>query len=62
MNAVGQQRRGQRIAFDAGITLSLKAEGNELRALNTPAFGRPEGAHFFAPSISCLAGRGSPAL
>jgi len=61
MHSVGEQRRGQGVALDAGIGLAVKAERNADCAFDAPAFGGPEAAHFPASSISRSVGRGFPA-
>ena len=42
MNAVGEQRGGERIAGEAAIGLAVEVKANRLGAIDAPARGRAE--------------------
>ena len=61
MDAIGEQRRGERVALDADVGPIVEAEGGSLRLAETTGAGNAEGGvHFEAPGS--FAGFGSPAL
>ena len=61
VDAVGQQRRGQRIALQADIGLVVEGEARRLRLVDAAGIGNTERrGHFAAPGS--LEGFGSPAL
>src|SRR5690606_11765335 len=67
VDAVGEQRRGQRIAFVACVALAIEGEADRPRAIDAATRCRPERriAHrrpSFAASIVAASGRGSPDL
>ena len=60
VHAIGQERRGQRVAFDAGHRLAVKGETDRLCAL---FWADAEGFGHFAPPFSLeTSGFASPAL
>src|SRR3546814_15056459 len=64
MDAIGQQRRGERVALIAGIGLAVKVKAHGPAVVHPALAGDAIGGHFCTPpaSTSPTTGRGRPAL
>src|SRR3546814_19048590 len=64
MDAIGQQRRGERVALIAGIGLAVKVKAHGPAVVHPALAGDALGGHFCTPpaSTSPTTGRGRPAF